>query len=465
MKPTYLLHFLGILALGVTTPSARAADKPNILMIAVDDLNHWVGHLGRNPQTKTPNIDRLAKMGVTFTKAYCTAPACNPSRASVMSGLRPTTTGIYENSQRWTESVISKDKLLNTHFVRNGYRVYGAGKIYHGDDKNHGEWTDYGAKKGGKLLKPHPSAKDDGVGDIKFGPLANTDEVMPDYNTVSYCIEKIAEKSDQPFFIACGIVKPHMEFSVPIKYFDMFPIESIQLPPYRADDLDDVPPAGVKMAKPDGDHAKMVKSGRWKEAVQAYLATIAFCDAQIGRLLDALEKSPERDNTIIVLWSDHGWSLGEKSHWRKFALWEETTRSVFIWKVPGVTPAGGGVCERAVDLSSVFPTLSALAGLPQPAHLDGRDLSPLLKNPQAIWEMPAITTHKFQNHSIRTDDWRYIRYEDGSEELYHNAKDPFEYTNLAGQPEYNAKKAEMMKWLPKNNALSLPEAPKGGRDE
>ena len=219
-----------------------------------------------------------------------------------------------------------------------------------------------------------------GVGGIKFYPLANRDEEMPDYKVVSYGLEKLKEKSDSPFFLAIGLVKPHMPFSVPKKWFDMFPLDSIELPPHREDDLDDIPPAGVKMARPNGDHAKIVKSGRWKEAVQAYLATIAFCDAQVGRLLDGLEASPYRDNTIVVLWSDHGWSLGEKSHWRKFALWEEPTRTVFVWKVPGVTQPGG-VCQRPVDFTCVYPTLCELTGLPLPDHLDGRSIVPLLKDP------------------------------------------------------------------------------------
>lgn len=228
---------------------------------------------------------------------------------------------------------------------------------------------------------------------------------MPDYGVVSYCIEKMNEKSDKPFFIAAGLVKPHMPFSVPKKWFDLFPLETIQLPPHREDDLDDIPPAGRKMAGAAGDHAQIVKSGRWKEAVRAYLATIAFCDSQIGRLLDALEKSPQRDNTIVVLWSDHGWSLGEKSHWRKFALWEESTRTVFVWKVPGVTQPGS-TCGRPVDYSSVYPTICTLTGLPLPTHLDGRDISPLLKNPQAAWVHPAITTHGRENHTVRTESWR-----------------------------------------------------------
>jgi arylsulfatase A-like enzyme len=380
-----------------------------------------------------------------------------------MSGLRPSTTGCYLNSQPWNPA-ITPDKLLNTHFAKNGYRVYGAGKIYHSSEQG-GQWTGYLAGKGGGTpLKLHPSAPDGGVGGIRFGPLANTDEEMPDYKTVSYCLDKMAEKSDQPFFIAAGLVKPHMDFSVPKKWFDMFPLETIQLPPHREDDLDDVPPAGVKMAGPQGDHAAIVKSGRWKDAVQAYLATIAFCDSQIGRLLDGWEKSPQRDNTVICLWSDHGWSLGEKSHWRKFALWEEPTRTVFIWKAPGVTPAGVA-CDRPVDYSSIFPTLCTLAGLPKPAHLEGHDIAPLLKNPKAAWEHPAITTHGRMNHAIRTEGWRYIRYADGSEELYNEQTDPLEYTNLAKDPKYAGTKQELSKWLPKTDAKDLPGGKGGGEGE
>lgn len=208
-----------------------------------------------------------------------------------------------------------------------------------------------------------------------------------------------------------------MPFSVLKKWFDMFPLDTIQLPPHRADDLDDVPLAGVKMAGPQGDHAKIIASGRWKEAVQAYLATIAFCDSQVGRLLDGLEKSPHRDNTIVCLWSDHGWSLGEKSHWRKFALWEEPTRRVFAWKVPGVTQPGS-VCGRTVDYVNIYPTICDLAGLPQPKHLDGHSFVSLLKNPEADWGLPVITTHGFKNQTVRTEAWRYIRYANGDEELY-----------------------------------------------
>lgn len=433
----------------------RAAEQPfNVLFIPVDDLNHWVGHLGVHPQTKTPNMDRLANMGVSFNKAYCAAPACNPSRIALMSGLRPSTSGCYDNSQDW-RPYVDTDKLLNKAFMDAGYEVLGAGKIYHGSYGNTEHWSQFFKPQGGAKMKRHPSAKDDGVGGIKFSPLANSDEDMPDYQCVSFGIEQLQKKHDKPFFLAIGLVKPHMPFSVPKKWFDMFPLDSIELPPHIENDLSDVPAAGVKMAKPEGDHAKMLASGRWKEAVQAYLATIAFADAQIGRLITALENSEYADNTIICLWSDHGWSLGEKEHWRKFALWEEPTRTVFIWKVPGMTPAGVQ-CGQPVDYMSIYPTLCELTGVTKPAHVEGLDITPLLKQPSADWEQPALTTFHKNNHSFRSPTWRYIRYADGSEELYNHDTDPNEWTNLASDRKYDDIKAGFQKFIPAINADELP---------
>jgi arylsulfatase A-like enzyme len=241
-----------------------------------------------------------------------------------------------------------------------------------------------------------------------------------------------------------------MPWNVPKKYFDLYPLDQIVLPKTPENDLDDVPPEGVKMAKPKGDHADIVKSGRWKEAVQAYLATITFADAMLGRLFDAYEKSAAKDNTILVLWSDHGWHLGEKQHWRKFALWEEATRSPAIWIVPGLTKPGG-VCSRTVDYMSVYPTLTELCGIPAPKHLEGVSIKALLEAPESAWDRPARTTYLYNNHAIRTEQWRYIRYDGGGEELYDETKDPLEWTNLAGKPEHAAVKAELSKWLPKVN--------------
>jgi arylsulfatase A-like enzyme len=440
--------FIGLLL----AATAGAADKPNVLFIAVDDLNHWVTHLGRNKQAKTPNIDRLAKMGVTFTHAYCAAPVCNPSRAALMSGRRPGTTGIYDNGQDW-RPVVPKEETLTTQFLKAGYEAFGTGKIYHANVHRPGEWTDYfGGGRG--TIKAHPSAKDDGVGGIKFKPLTD-DSTLPDEAIVDYGIRHLGAKHDKPFFLAVGLHKPHMPWDVPKKYYDLFPLDSIELPPTRKDDLADVPAGGLAMAKPKGDHATMVASGRWKEAVQAYLAAIAYCDAQIGRLLDAFEKSPHRANTVIVFWGDHGWHLGEKEHWRKFALWEEATRMPFVWVAPGMTKPGG-TCDRTVDLMSIYPTLCDLCDLPKPPHLEGESLTPLLRDPKAAWDKPAITTFHRNNHAVRTERWRYIRYADGGEELYDHAADPYEWTNLATDPKHADTKAGLMKLLPTTNTAERP---------
>lgn len=451
---------LGVL-LAVGPGSARAT-QPNVLMIPVDDLNHWVGYLGRNPRTRTPNLDRLAAQGVSFTRAYCAAPSCNPSRIALLSGLRPNTTGCYQNAQDW-RPFIGEDKVLNKVLMDAGYNAFGTGKIYHGSYGDTAQWTEFKQEDHSVRMKRHPSAKDDGVGGIKFCPLENSDEDMVDFRSVSYGIEVLNRKHDKPFFLAVGLHKPHMPFSVPKKWFDLFPLESIELPPHRAGDLEDVPAAGKQMAKASGDHAAILASDRWKEAVQAYLATIAFCDAQVGRLLDALETSPCKDNTIVCLWSDHGWSLGEKEHWRKFALWEEPTRTVFIWKVPGLTPAGVA-SPRPVDFMSIYPTLCALTGVKRPAHVEGLDISPLLKNPMAPWETPALTTWLNGNHALRSEAWRYIRYADGTEELYNHETDPYEWTNAAGDPKFAGIKAGLAQYLPKDNAADLPSVRGGGEE-
>ncbi|RMF37413.1 MAG: iduronate-2-sulfatase [Planctomycetota bacterium] len=451
MLTRLMLPMLAGLLLGIR--GGLATEPLNVLFIPIDDLNHWVGHLGAHPQARTPNIDRLAAAGVSFTHAYCAAPACNPSRIALMSGLRPSTSGCYDNGQDW-RPYVEIDKLLNSHLLDHGYACYGAGKIYHGSYGNTDRWTEF-HKSSNTKLRRHPTAKDDGVGGIKFYPLDNSDEDMPDYKNVSWAIEQLRREHDRPFFLAIGLHKPHMPFSVPKKWFDMFPLESIELPPHIENDLADVPPEGVKMARPEGDHAKILASGRWKEAVQAYLATIAFADAQVGRLLDALEASPYAKNTVVCLWSDHGWSLGEKEHWRKFALWEEPTRTVYIWKVPGLTPAGTP-CHRPVDLMSVYPTMCTVLGLPRPAHVEGADIRPLLANPQADWELPALTTFHRNNHSLRDATWRYIRYAEGGEELYNHATDPHEWTNLANDPKYAPVKERLERFFPARNAPELP---------
>jgi arylsulfatase A-like enzyme len=444
-----------IIALSVLgASSAFASDKkPNVLFIAVDDLNHYTGFMGRCPQAKTPNIDRLAAMGTAFTHAYCTVPACNPSRASVMSGMRPSTTGLYLNSQQW-KNYIKEGQGLNHHFRNNGYYTAAMGKIYHENttpiDYPSG-WDTYpavpvdvnGSKKRDEVLKY----------EAYFEPLKHDlmDEDLGDWHTVDFAIEQLRKEHDKPFFIACGLYKPHMPFVVPRKYYDLFPLEEIELPPHREDDLNDVPAIAHTLPSNNEDHKRMLADDRWKSAIQSYLAACAYTDMNIGRLLEALEESGHAENTIIVLWGDHGWHLGEKQKWRKFTLWEEGTRAPLIWVAPGVTQPGS-VCRKSVDFLTIYPTLCDLAGLPLPDHVEGKCLRPLLEDVEAEWNEPAITTHGYMNHAVRTDRWRYIRYSDGSEELYDHSKDEYEFQNLASNPEYAAVKKELAALLPVENA-------------
>ena len=433
-------RFLTLLFISLLLSNVSADDRPNVLFIAVDDLNHWVSHLGRNSQAKTPNIDRLAAMGTTFTNAHTAVPACEPSRCALMSGRRPWVSGCYKNGHTWRKYQ-KPGEGLSAQFLKAGYYVSGAGKIYHQMIALEEEWSDY-MDRGPLSLNGRGVAKHDGYHNNKTFPNLKDEDIV-DWHTVDYCVERLSKKRKKPYFIACGLYKPHLAFVVPRKYYKDFPLDKIKLPPHIENDLDDIPPAGVKMAGPQADHAKFLKSGRWKAAIQSYLATCAYTDMNVGRLLDAFAKSPDRENTIIVFWSDHGWSLGEKQHWRKFALWEETTRIPMIWVAPGVTRPGTR-CSQPVDTMSIYPTLCSLTRIEKPGHVSGHDISPLLRNPESQWPYPAITTHGRGNHAVRTASERYIRYADGSEEYYDHSKDPYEWNNLAATSDLTRFK----QWLP-----------------
>ncbi len=275
---------------------------------------------------------------------------------------------------------------------------------------------------------------------------AKVDE-MGDHKLTDWAIEQLQQPSDQPLFLAVGYVKPHLPWFVPQEFFDRFPLDTIQLPVTTQNDLADVPPAGRKMANPGGDHSAVLKADQWKKAVQAYLATISFLDDEVGRLLKGLEQSSRAKKTIVVWWTDHGWHLGEKEHWRKFALWEKATRTSFAIAAPGVTSANAS-CAAPVDYLSVYPTLCELTGLPVPEHVAGPSLVPLLKDPAAKWEHVAICTHGRGNHAARDDRYRYIRYENGDEELYDHRSDPHEWSNLAGRAELAEVKQRLAKHFP-----------------
>ena len=430
------------------TGSTKAAEKPNVLFIAVDDLNDWIGCLGGHPQAKTPQIDALAARGVNFSRAYCASPVCNPSRTALMTGLRSSSSGVYGNDVNRRATRCADVVALNSWMHDHGYRTLAAGKIYHGDGDQWGTWDEYDKNTGKEL--PPGKGENDGVAGIRFAPADGQDEDTHDFHTVEYCLEQLNKKHDRPFFLACGLHTPHMAWNVPRKYYDLFPLESIQLPVVNEHDLDDVPSAGQKMANPQGDHAAMLKSGRWKEAVRGYLAAGAYCDAMIGKLMKGFDQCPNKDNTIIVFWGDHGWHLGEKQHWRKFALWEEATRAPLFFVAPGVTQPNS-TCARTVDFMSIYPTLCELCGLATPSHVQGVSIKALLADPAAAWDRPALTTHGYQNHAVRSEKWRYIHYANGDEELYDEVVDPLEWKNLALDTQYAAVKAELAKYLPTEN--------------
>lgn len=460
LRRTSLLALAWSLSVSSVQAAEAAAARPNVLFIMADDLNHWVGYTGRNKQTLTPHIDRLSAMGQSFTHANCAAPVCNPSRTALFSGLRPGSTGVYGNAQDWRPAVPA-DLTLITTLRRSGYEMLGAGKLYHMGWDRREEYDDYLVEKpsgrGAPLVTPQEFSQ------VIFAPLAGGDEGMPDYHVASYGIAQLAKTHDKPFFLGIGFHKPHPPFMVPKKYFDLHPIEAIELPPYREDDLEDIPAVGQRKAIGAGTHEAILKAGQWKAAVQSYLATISFVDAQIGRVLDALEKSPYRDNTIVVLFGDHGWQLGEKHHWGKTTLWEEVARAPLIWRVPGLTKPGS-VCARTVDFMSIYPTLTDLCGVPTPKHVQGVSLKPLLADPLALWDRPGITTSQQGQHSVRTEKWRYIRYQDGTHELYDEVADPFEWTNLAEKKELAGVIQELAAWLPKENKAGL-QLSAGGLEE
>jgi len=456
-RPRLLAALTSLLMTGVTL-GADATRRPNVLFIAVDDLNDWISCLGGHANAKTPHIDALAARGVLFTRSYCAAPACNPSRAALLTGIRPSTSGVYLNGHPWRPALPDAVTLPQL-FKEHGYHVMGCGKIYHGRFPDPPSWHEYKGRGSDPLPSKRPLNGIPRTAHFDWGPVSVSDAVMSDYKIVSWAAEKLTKKYDKPFFLACGIYRPHLPWYAPKGYFDQFPLDGITLPKVNEKDLADVPPIGRRMARPEGDHRKVTSTGNWKKAVQGYLASMAFADAQVGRLLKALDESPHRDNTIIVLWGDHGWHLGEKLHWRKFALWEEATRAPLMIVAPDVTKANQR-CRRTVSFMDIYPTLADLCGLPLGKQLEGVSLRPLLENVESPWKRPAITTHGRNNHSVRSERYRYIRYSDGTEELYDHESDPLEWRNLAAEPGLADVKQELAAWLPKVNAPDAKTAPR-----
>jgi len=440
--------------LGQGAPQAEGEPAPpNVLFIAIDDLNDWVGVLGGHPQARTPNIDRLAARGMLFTNAHCPAPICFPSRTALLTGVLPHRSGLTQNGGNLRKRLPDAVTLPEA-FRLHGYRSIGTGKVFHTPDPV--SWTEYFPSPE-QQRPPDPQLTEfvkTEVGEMYraglwWSPMKEPESTMSDARVVAWATMQLRRESSGPFFLAVGLYRPHLPWAVPEVYFE--PFSDAQPPvvsPHNGEDI----PGGRRHL-----HEAIVANGLWGQAVQAYLASIAFMDAQVGHLLDALDAGPHADDTIVVLWSDHGFNLGEKMHWKKMALWEDTTHVPLVVVAPGVEP--GSRCDRAVGLIDLYPTLIELCGLEAREGLDGHSLVPMLRDPQARRPAPVLITLG-RAHAIRSDDWRYIRNGDGSEELYDHRVDPNEWTNLADVEEHAQIKAELARWMPPAPDDGAPSGPR-----
>ena len=460
--------FRTLLACSLLTGSGTiAADesRPNVLFIAIDDLNDWVGPLGGHPLAQTPNLDRLAARGVTFTNAHCQAPLCNPSRTSVLTGLRPSTTGVYALNVWFRNQARLRDVVtLPQHFMQSGYRVTTTGKVFHdaypppAGRADGVEFTTWGPHGG---FNPRPPEKFVHTPDnnplVDWGIWPQRDQDCFDYDLASFAAAELQSNAAAgPWMLCMGLRHPHVPCYAPPAYFALYPDDDRVLPAILQNDRSDVPEFAwyLNWKLPEPRRAWLEQANQWTAFCRAYLASISFVDAQVGRVLDALQDSGQAEQTVVVLWSDHGFHLGEKSLSGKNTLWNESTRVPLIFAGPGI--ASGLRCEQPAELLDLYPTLIELCNLPSRSNLEGQSLMPQLRDPRTQRQRPALTTHGPGNHSLRSQRWRYTRYADGSEELYDQTADPHEWTNQAANPAFAANKTELAVWMPEQDAPPLP---------
>jgi len=447
---TSLGYLKGVPVISATSP------KPNIVFIAIDDMNDWVGYMGGHPQAITPNMDKLANEGVAFMNAQSVAPGCSPSRNALLYGVEPYKSGLYAFYDHDIHDDLHKKYVSLPRFLKeNGYKTYGSGKIHHGPKGNDLEWTDYLETKGMKKA----FAEGKGYGDDKkssFRPTTNPFEEHHDYQVASYGIDVINQQHEQPYFAAIGLVKPHLPFDCPEVFYDALP-DKISPPAILENDLDDIGREGNSMRRAKDDK-KFKKDKAWEKVRRAYLTCNSWVDHNVGRIMDAVEKSPDADNTIVILWSDHGYHMGEKKSFRKFTLWEESSRVPFIiHDRRNKNAAKGRKVTQAVTLINVYKTLAEMAGLKTADYVDGFSLVPQLKIQSNPVPKPAILSWGRGNYSVRTENWRLIQYFDGTQELYDHQQDPNEWHNLATLPEYKSKLDELVDLLPENEAPTVEE--------
>lgn len=465
---------------GAQAPAAA----PHVLFIAIDDLNDYISPLDNHPGVITPNFERLARRAVTFANAHCAAPACHPSRVAVMTGVHPTRSGIYRNAfgahgPRWRhESPMLEDAVvLSQHFRDHGYRAVGGGKMFHtlqwtpGDSQNDpAAWDDYRGDPLDPISAdwPRPRLVPDKQAGLSPGrPLSHQlfgaaaldpGKRYGDELVVDWAIEQMQAELEAPLFLAVGLFRPHIPWEVPQKWFDLYPLETVQVPAHQMDDLADAHPHGRAHW-----HKWVTDNDQWKHLMRGYLASISYVDNQLGRLLDALDASPMKGETIVVLWSDHGFHIGEKANWEKFALWDQTTRVPCFIHAPGVSQ--DGVKTRVpVTLTDLYPTLCELAGLPVPSQCSGTSLVPQLKDPTLAPADLALSSFQFRgepepSHAVADARYRLIRYGNGFEELYDLQEDPNEFTNRIDAPELAAVRKRLTKSLPVTAASQVGPAP------
>ena len=460
MKPTNLIA-AAVSILPLTSVFAdNSQAKPNILFIAIDDQNDWIGHMGGHPLVKTPNLDALAARGTTFLNAHCQSPLCNPSRTSLMFGIRPTTTGIYGLSPAPRDHADVRGRVsLPQHFAAHGYRTYATGKIYHMGTTAGGKppvkefdvtapFGGVGTRPPKKLIPPTPMGNNP-LMDWGVWPTDNDDTNKGDYKVASWISDQIREApKEQPFFIAAGFFLPHVPCYATQQWFDLYPDDDSVLPKFLENDRDDTPRFSwyLHWNLPEPRLKWLRDNHQWRNLARSYLASTSFTDAQIGRLIKTLEETGHDKDTLVVVWGDNGWHLGEKAITGKNTLWDRSTRVPLIFTGPGVKP--GQRCTQPAELMDIYPTLVELAGLRKRDELEGLSLVPQLRDAGTKRERPAITSHNQGNHGIRSERWRYIHYADGSEELYDMKADPHEWHNLAGKPGHDDVIAEHRKWLP-----------------
>ena len=470
--------------------SFAAKKKLNILYITVDDMNDWVGCLDGHPQIQTPNIDRLVERGVLFTNAHCVVPACSGSRAANWTGLSPENNLVYGNGQK-IENTMPNAMVLPKDLENQGYATFGTGKLFHGN--NGSRFQEYGPdynkwwpitdeekeiskaeiEAGGPYVKhliprlgitmplnQMPRDRSPGSTTIEsfdWGIIDRPDNEFTDTLCANYAVGKLSQSHERPFFLGVGIYRPHQPLWAPKRFHDLYPPESVVLPATYQDDLNDVSVTAQdfgRYAVTSGAHKTTVEWGQWRDAVSAYMACISFADEQVGRVLDALDASPYSENTMIVLWSDHGWQLGEKEHWGKFTAWERSTRVPLIVVPPrNAQPEGFQANSRSdqpVSLLDVYPTVADMLGVDKRKDLDGHSLLPLIKNPQKKRSHPAVTAIGRGTWSIRDSKWRFIHYFDGARELYDLKKDPEEWTNLINNKKYSKVVERLSKHIPED---------------